>query len=226
MRPRSDLVLYCLVLVFSNLFHLNSQAQTASDPSQFSDADDLEELFDLRSFGLSCKRATKSQRAVVDKGNQLAQDFLAGCLKATGSQYWCEQVMRPNPDSLSIFQCTYGENQVHQLINPDKRTWPNAYRAVRLVNALQAEGIKPCLIYNWWRPEPYNQNVGGVPGRHPKGTSVDVRFCSMPEMESAFLKLCSWRANGQLRALGYYGTTGLHLGIADKLANTWGKSCP
>jgi hypothetical protein len=44
-------------------------------------------------------------------------------------------------------------------------------------------------------------------------------------MEKAFSQLCKWRAQGRLRAVGYYGSTGLHFGIGDKTANTWGKSC-
>ncbi len=197
----------------------------ANDINSTEDWDDGEEYYDLR-FQFSCKKASKTQKAVVDKGNQLASDFYQQCLTKTGSQYWCQQVMRPNPDSYGIFQCTYGASQVHQLINPDKKTWTNAFKAILLVNELERLGIRPCLIYNWWRPEPYNQNVGGAPGRHPAGTSVDVRFCSMADMEKAFSALCGLRAQGRLRALGYYGTTGLHFGVGDKIANTWGKSCP
>lgn len=188
-----------------------------------SDWDDAEEFMQL---GRSCKKATKSQRAIVNRGNALAAEFFRKCEQATGSPAWCEQIMRPNPASVKVFKCTYGPMQIHQLINPDKTTWRNAFKAVKLVSALEKEGIKPCLIYNWWRPEPYNRNVGGAAGRHPKGTSVDVRFCSLEDMEAAFQTLCAWRASGQLRALGYYGTTGLHLGVGDQVANTWGKACP
>jgi hypothetical protein len=82
------------------------------------------------------------------------------------------------------------------------------------------------LIYNWWRPEPYNKNVGGAPGRHPFGTSVDVRMETMSDMETAFVQLCKWRKAGELRAVGYYGSTALHFGIGDHTGNTWGKDCP
>lgn len=199
-----------------------AKASEAEDWQSWNSGDEFEELV----YPFACKKANKAQKNVVDRGNQLANEFYQQCLSNTGSQKWCVQVMRPNPDSAGIFECTYGTTQVHQLVNPDKKTWPNAFKAVRLVQELEAAGIKPCLIYNWWRPEPYNQNVGGAAGRHPTGTSVDVRFCSMPEMELAFLSLCSSRSQGKLRALGYYGTTGLHLGVGDKVPNTWGKSCP
>lgn len=207
---------------------LTFASQDLFSTPQFEDEEieDQEEFRDFFQFAPTCQRASKSQKAIVDRGNKLAEEFLARCIASTGSEFWCQQITRPNPASLSIFQCTYGNTQIHQLINPNKNTWTNAFRAVRLVQSLEKQGIKPCLIYNWWRPEPYNKNVGGAPGRHPQGTSVDVRFCSMEEMENAFSTLCYLRARGQLRALGYYGTTGLHLGIGDRIANTWGKECP
>jgi hypothetical protein len=112
------------------------------------------------------------------------------------------------------------------LIHPDESTWKNAFRAIQLVQELEAKNIKACLIYNWWRPEPYNKNVGGAAGRHPFGTSIDVRFCSMVDMENAHRELCAWRKQGRIRAVGYYGTTALHFGIGDQAGNTWGKACP
>ena len=145
---------------------------------------------------------------------------------ATGNSSWCRQLIRPNPSSASIFKCTYGVSQPHTLINPDTRTWPDAFVAVRLIKELEAKGAKACQVYNWWRPEPYNANVGGAPGRHPYGTSVDVRFCSLSDMSRAFKQLCKWRAQGRLMAIGYYGSTGLHFGIGDNAGNTWGKNCP
>lgn len=174
---------------------------------------------------LGCKRANSDQMSQVGSGNSKAKAFFSECLRLGGSSKWCSQIMRPNPESKSIFQCTYGADQVHQLIHPDETTWPHAFKAVKLVSELEAKGIRPCLIYNWWRPEPYNANVGGAAGRHPFGTSVDVRFCSMADMEKAFKQLCQWRKQGRLRAVGYYGSTGLHLGIGDRSGNTWGKSC-
>ena len=98
--------------------------------------------------------------------------------------------------------------------------------ASQLVKELEKKGIKVCLIYNWWRPEPYNANVGGAAGRHPYGTSVDTRMCTLADMEKAFTQLCEWREEGRLRAIGYYGSTGLHFGMGDAVANTWGKDCP
>lgn len=213
-------------MIFSSSLAFASESSFSAYQFDEEEVEDQEEYRDFFQFAPSCQKANKSQRAIVDRGNKLAQEFLARCIASTGSEFWCQQITRPNPASLNIFRCTYGNTQIHQLINPDKNTWGNAFHAVQLVQSLEKQGIKPCLIYNWWRPEPYNKNVGGAPGRHPQGTSVDVRFCSMPEMERAFSTLCIWRASGQLRALGYYGTTGLHLGIGDKVPNTWGKECP
>lgn len=174
----------------------------------------------------SCRAATAAQKATVNRGNAKASAFLQRCLAATGSSPWCEQVMRPNPASRATFDCTYGPQQPHQLIHPDESTWTNAVKAVQLVQDLERLGVRVDHIYNWWRPEPYNANVGGAKGRHPLGTSVDVRFATFDDMEKAHRLLCDFRRRGRLRALGYYGTTGLHLGVGDTKANTWGKGCP
>jgi len=173
----------------------------------------------------TCTKASAAQINEVNKGNLLKESFLAECADLTDSSEWCQQVIRPNPSSISTFKCTYGASQPHQLIHPQSSTWKNAIQAVNLVQDLEDLGIEVCQIYNWWRPAPYNANVGGAAGRHPYATSVDVRFCSLADMEKAHKQLCQWRKKGRLRALGYYGTTGLHLGIGDKTANTWGKNC-
>lgn len=175
---------------------------------------------------LSCQSASSSQKAEVNRGNEKRERFLNNCASATGNSHWCQQLVRPNPDSVSTFRCTYGSSQVHQLIHPDEGTWNYAFRAVGLIEDLESQGVSVCRIYNWWRPEPYNANVGGAPGRHPYGTSVDVQFCSKADQEKAFHLLCQHRRAGRLRALGYYSSTSLHFGVGDNVANTWGKSCP
>ncbi len=210
------------VFAHENDFETNSKLMSGIFNEE---TDDLE--FQAQTFvrSLQCAKASSSQINEVNKGNQLASQFYQGCVSATGSTKWCGQVMRPNPDSYSIFKCTYGANQPHQLIPPFTSSWKNASQAIKLIKELEAAGMKVCSIYNWWRPEPYNANVGGAAGRHPFGTSVDVRFCSMSDMERGFKQLCKWRAQGRLRALGYYGSTALHFGIGDSAGNTWGKSC-
>jgi hypothetical protein len=175
---------------------------------------------------LPCVKASRSQLAMVNRGNSKKDLFLSRCATATAGSTWCDQLIRPNPDSLEIFHCTYGKAQAHQLIHPDESTWKNAFDAILLVEELQKSGVQVCEIYNWWRPEPYNKNVGGAPGRHPFGTSVDVLLCSKEEQEKAFLKMCELRKAGKLRALGYYPTPALHFGVGDSRPNTWGKSCP
>lgn len=187
--------------------------------------DDLESVPDLSIQALSCRPASQSQINLLDSGNIKLNKFLRACYSYVRSSTWCNQLTRPNPSSLSVFRCTYGEDQEHRMIHPDESTWKYAFQAAKLVKELQAKSIKVCQIYNWWRAEPYNANVGGAAGRHPYGTSVDVRFCSMADMAKAHKQLCAWRKAGRLRAIGYYGSTGLHLGIGDRLANTWGKSC-
>ncbi len=182
--------------------------------------------FGSTSESLVCKRANDNQLNEVNAGNDLLRTFLAECARVNSNSEWCEQLIRPNPASRAKFSCTYGEAQPHQLINPNRESWKFAFEAVKILEDLESMGISPCLIYNWWRPEPYNGNVGGASGRHPFGTSVDVRFCSDADTDDAFRELCKLRKLGRLRAIGYYGTTALHLGVGDHTANTWGRSCP
>lgn len=186
-----------------------------------SDEDRLDEFVDA----LSCMKANSLQVGEVNRGFAKLGKFLSSCAQSSQGSRWCNELVRPNPDSVSRFHCTYGVSQPHNLIHPDENTWSYAFKAVGIVQLLESEGIRVCSIYNWWRPEPYNGNVGGAPGRHPFGTSVDVRFCSTEDMEQAHLRLCQLRKQGHVRAVGYYGTTALHFGIADQVGNTWGKSC-
>lgn len=173
----------------------------------------------------ACQKATASQISVVDRGAAKLNSFLNRCYKETGSKKWCDEVSRPNPASSSTFRCTYSSTQAAIFIHPDEKTWEYAIGAVNLVQDLVRQGVKVSTIYNWWRPEPYNKNVGGAAGRHPYGTSVDVRFADKTNQNKAQKLLCKMRAQGKLRALGYYSGTGLHLGVGDTTANTWGKSC-
>jgi hypothetical protein len=173
-----------------------------------------------------CAKATAAQITQVNIGAAKRSQFLAKCYQETGSTKWCDQVARPNPESEPAFDCTYSAAQSHVFVHPDEKNWPYAIGAVKLVQELEALKIQVSVIYNWWRPEPYNNNVGGAAGRHPFGTSVDVRFPTKAEQNKAHAQLCVWRKAGRMRALGYYAGTGLHFGMGDQLANTWGKSCP
>lgn len=185
--------------------------------------DDGESIFGLT--GGDCTKASKEQKAYVDYGNKLYDKFIKTCVNETGASTWCKQLTRPNPDSADIFACTYGSKQIHRFIHPDRSTWSSAIKAVRIIEDLQRQGIGVRRIYNWWRPEPYNKNVDGAGGRHPLGTSVDVEFNSNRDKNLAFRALCKMRSKGRIKAIGYYPSHGLHLGIDDKIPNTWGKSC-
>ena len=134
-------------------------------------------------------------------------------------------MIRPNPSSINTFKCTYGSNQPHQLIHPDERTWKYPIAAVNIVRDLEKQGVRVKIIYNWWRPEPYNKNVGGSATRHPFGTSIDVRFVSKKDQSVAHRALCGMRKQGRVRAVGFYQSTALHLGVGDHNGNTWGRSC-
>lgn len=188
--------------------------------------DDQEQNMDMVGvIQKGCKRPTPAQINQVNLGLKKLNQFLQKCYAETNSKKWCDQVARPNPDSYSTFSCTYSATQPHYFIHPDESTWKFAIQAVKLVQDLEKSNVKIDIIYNWWRPEPYNVNVGGAAGRHPLGTSVDVRFINKTEQNKAHKLLCAHRKQGRLRALGYYPGTGLHIGVGDKTANTWGKAC-
>lgn len=173
-----------------------------------------------------CQPASVVQKRQVLAGLALLKQFLIECKNATGNESWCEELTRPSEEGRPYFECSYGKDVKYRLVHPDRKTWKDAFRAINLIQKLKDEDIRACGIYYWWRPEPFNRNAGGAPTRHPYGTSVDVRFCSMKDMEKAHLRLCSWRKQGFLKALGYYNSPELHLGISDTKANTWGKDCP
>lgn len=172
-----------------------------------------------------CTKASSSQAKPVDLGLSKKEKFLLQCASKTGNSSWCAQLVRPNPSSYNTFACTYGSDQDHVLINPDETTWQYPIAGVNIIKDLQKKGISVSLIYNWWRPEPYNKNVGGAAGRHPYGTAIDVRFSSNSMANIAFKELCKMRKAGRLRAIGHYGSSSLHIGVGDRTANTWGKSC-
>lgn len=195
--------------------HQNISSETSSD----------EKGIEAFIEALGCILPTSEQTSIVNDGNLKLDLFLNVCAIATNNSSWCVQLTRPNPSSKSTFYCTYGANQPHLLIHPDESTWENAFQAVILLEELATKGIYAEEIYNWWRPEPYNKNVGGAAGRHPYGTSVDVRFINKSHASKAHAQLCKWRKEGRLRALGDYGSSSLHLGIGDATANTWGKQC-
>lgn len=187
--------------------------------------EDYESLPDILGFQRGCVQASSSQLAQVNLGNSKRSEFQAYCKSQTGNSAYCSEVERPNPASTNTFHCTYSLSQPHLFIHPSESTWKYAATAIVLLQKLKQKGLCVDHIYNWWRPEPYNGNVGGASGRHPYGTSVDVRFCSITDAKKAFDELCEYRRQGVVRALGYYGSTGVHIGVGDNTANTWGRSC-
>lgn len=214
-------------------FNLNAcqDSRSLSNPTDtMGEANEAYELQDqeqgsILNKAIGCIQPSAQQRDLINLGNTKKEDFLDFCRQQTNHSLWCDQLVRPNPSSMSIFRCTYGPNQIHQLINPDENTWIHAIRSIHLIQKLSQKGIRTCQIYNWWRPEPYNKNVGGAAGRHPYGTSIDVRLCSDREAILAFDELCKLRRKGEIRAIGYYGGSSLHFGVSDRSANTWGRSC-
>lgn len=191
-----------------------------------------EEMLDLLEDKVerkTCIKANAKQLSLIQSGNAKKDLFLQQCAEAGVTSDLCQQLTRPNLNSKSTFTCTYGNEVPHQLIDPDESTWEFAFQGAKIVMELQKNGVSVDNIYNWWRPEPYNKNVGGVPIRHPEGTSIDVRMSNITHASKALSLLCKWRNNKTdfkaLNALGYYGNTGIHFGVADTLENTWGNPC-
>ena len=207
-------------------------AQNAETDTTQSDSEDILEHIHEETgtvsdelLALGCVKATAAQEKTVNLGLSQKERFLAKCAAQTNNSSWCAQLVRPNPNSYNTFSCTYGSDQAHILIHPDQSTWRYPIEGVKVIKDLQAKGLKVSQIYNWWRPEPYNKNVGGAAGRHPYGTAIDVRFASNATANTAFKELCKMRKAGRIRAIGHYGSASLHIGVGDKLANTWGKTC-
>lgn len=227
MHTRNCILALSLFLFFSTSTALAYDHEGYFSPYGEDDyyTDDIEQLGEGELIPYACTRANRLQLEAVNEGYAKLSQFLQSCAEATGNSSWCSQLARPNPSSISVFRCTYGADQPHYLIQPNVETWQNAFEAVHLVQELENSGIKVCQIYNWWRPEPYNRNVGGAKGRHPYGTSVDVRFCSKKDANRAFDKLCKLRKTGRIRAIGHYGTSALHFGVGDDTGNTWGRKC-
>lgn len=176
-----------------------------------------------------CTRATADELAPVNAGNLKREKFLTLCRQETkgfNSARLCEALITPSRKGVKAFQCAYGPEQPFMLLHPDESTWGYGISAVRLVQQLEAAGVCVLEIYNWWRPEPYNKMSWGAARRHPLGAAVDVRLCSKEDQDRAHALMCSARAAGKLRALGYYPKPALHLGVGDERANTWGKDCP
>lgn len=220
------------VLLVSILFISSCQREQINslEVSNAAHSNQMEDDYDINMDAIGvmqkgCSKPSQAQINQVNLGLKKLNQFLNKCYTETKSKKWCDQVARPNPDSYSTFSCTYSASQPHYFIHPDESTWKYAIQAVKLVQDLEKRSVKVDIIYNWWRPEPYNVNVGGAAGRHPLGTSIDVRFQNKTEQNKAHKILCAHRKQGRLRALGYYPGTGLHLGIGDKNANTWGKTC-
>jgi|GEM_PF-1246562 len=163
------------------------------------------------------QRATSDQIQTVFTGVNRKDVFLKACLENTQRPDYCQQVMRPNPNSRSIFQCTYPAS-IPWIFIPSPKTWFYAFQVIRWLDEMESEGIKVSLIYNWWRPEPYNKNVGGDPHRHPFGTAIDVFFPTKIDQLNAFRFLCQLERSSFIGALGFYGSSSLHIGIGDPLS--------
>src|SRR5688572_17451476 len=110
-----------IVIVTATLLTAFSFALHADELTHF---DDFESLFPEQILQpLSCTRATREQIREINSGLLMIDEFLTGCYAYNSNSPWCDQLVRPNPESIDIFHCTYGTNQPHRLIHPDRNTW-------------------------------------------------------------------------------------------------------
>jgi hypothetical protein len=150
-------------------------------------------------------------------------EFMNACIARGISEGFCNNLTHPNSQSIHEFRCTY-PGKPHILIPPDKTKWEHAFKGATLVqNGIKNNELCVEEIYNWYRPEPYNDNVDGKPGRHPEGTAIDVRFCTKEDAKKAAKYFCEQFKAGALWAVGSYPSGDkLHLGMEPEKNTTWG----
>lgn len=169
--------------------------------------------------GNTCANCTKGKRPQGDRSG-----FISSCTSRGVSRKTCTEMTRPNPLEEARFACTYGKSAPHELV-PPKTKWDQAIKLAKVYESLRAQGVCTDEVYNWWRPEPYNRNVEGAKARHPNATCIDVRFCSVADAKKALRALCKLRSQGKITSVGYYGATGVHIGM-DPQDGSWGGACP
>lgn len=133
-------VQYVIAIFVSSLVAEATPAQTNLQSSTFF-ADSFRDLGEDIEFGeangfirgLGCIRANKVQIEVVNAGAQSLTKFLSQCSASTNGSPWCNELIRPNPQSHPMFDCTYSVEQAHLMIHPDEMTWKYAFKAVQLI---------------------------------------------------------------------------------------------
>lgn len=162
----------------------------------------------------------------IKKGKYESGDvpkFVRTCLEKGVLQRYCFDMTHPNLDSIEQFRCTY-PGKPHLLIPKDESEWTFAFEAALILQNMARE-TKVCIdeIYNWYRPEPYNKNVGGRPNRHPNATAIDVQFCTKEDAKKAHRALCELYKKKAIWALGSYPSGNkLHIGVRPERHTTWG----
>lgn len=134
----------------------------------------------------------------------------------------------PNNKSEMEFRCTYPDAKTHVLIPPDPTKWELSFRGALELQKIEAAGVCVKEIYNYDRPEPYNNNVQGAPGRHPYGTAIDIEFCTKADARKAVQAFCKQRTPGdvEIKSVGTYSSgIRIHLGNVKPRRGDWGGGC-
>lgn len=183
---------------------------------------------EIRPENLPNPNLKECKRKRLKKGEYLTGDvskFVRTCLEKGVLQRFCLNMTRPNriAESVEAFKCTY-PGKPHALIPPDESEWEFGIKAALILQKVSREN-KICVeeIYNWYRPEPYNSNVKGRPGRHPNATAIDVKFCTPKDAKAAFKALCEMYREKEIWALGTYPAgIEIHIGVMPEQNATWG----
>jgi hypothetical protein len=107
-------------------------------------------------------------------------------LDDVGVQYFsANEIVTPNSPSAAA-QCGY------MILLPTRGEWEKIGALALMADQLRALVGEPVLMRNWWRPDCYNELVGGAAGGdHPDADAVDLDFQSATSRAAAQQYLCN-----------------------------------
>lgn len=192
-------------------------------------------LNEVRYDAKTCESGGMVKAGPLETPNQAEQlrlrsEFLTDCAAEGIHPSLCENLTHPNNNSKMEFRCTFPSFTQHVLLPNNRSLWTNGFQGAKAFQeALEEQGLEPnqgaCpQIYNYYRPEPYNANVGGAAGRHPNGTAVDVEFCTKEEAQKALNKFAKMRMEKRINSIGIYSSgIRIHIGFGTEKGNTWNQ---
>lgn len=102
------------------------------------------------------------------------------------------------PDLVEPYNEAAAEMCGFDLLLPDQGEWEKAAALSLFTDVLTELVGEPIFMRNWWRPDCYNEAVGGAPGGdHPDADAVDLDFASPTQRAVAQQFLCDtyWNAD-------------------------------